>query len=160
MIVAAAKNDVIGRDSGIPWRLRDDQQFFRRITMGHALVLGRKTFDEFAKPLPGRKHLVLTRGEHEAVEGVEFFGDLASALDWAREADVEECFIAGGETIYREGLEIADCVYLTRVDAEPEGDTFFPEMDESIWECVERDPHEKDDRNEHAFVIETWTRRA
>lgn len=158
MIVAAARNGVIGRDRGIPWQLPEDQKFFRRMTMGHALVLGRKTFEEFSKPLPGRKHLVLTRRPYEPVEGVEYFGDLASALDWARADGQTECFIAGGEAVYREALDVADRVYLTRVDAEPEGDTFFPELDESVWECVDREAHEKDERHDHAFVIETWTR--
>lgn len=160
LVVAAARNGVIGLAGEIPWRLPDDQKFFRRLTTGHAIVLGRKTFDSIGKALPGRKNLVLSRRPHEPVPGVDFFFDLDSAIDWAREDGQSECFIAGGEAIYREALGTADAIYLTRVDAEPEGDTFFPEIDERLWECVEREPHAIDERHAHAFVIETWRRRA
>ena len=160
MIVAAARNGVIGADGGIPWRLPDDQKFFRRMTTGHTIVIGRKTFDEIGKALPGRRNLVLTRRAAPEVEDVEFLPDMKSALDAARAAGEDDCFIAGGEAIYREGLAIADRIYLTRVDAEPEGDTFFPDLDETVFECIEREPHPVDERHDHAFVIETWARRA
>jgi len=140
--------------------LPDDQRFFRQLTTGHAIVLGRKTFDSIGRALPGRKNLVLSRYPHEPVEGIEFFRDLKSAVEWAREHELEECFIVGGEAIYREGLAIADCVYLTRIDAEPAGDTHFPEIDEALWTCVDRKPHAADERHAYAFEIETWERRA
>ena len=158
LIVAVAKNGVIGNDGEIPWRLPEDQKFFRRTTMGHALVYGRKTFDSIGKALPGRPNLVLTRREHAPVEGVDFHPSLDEAIEAARTAGQTECFIAGGEAIYREGLAIADRVYRTVVDAEPEGDTRFPDLDEATWTCVERVPHAPDDRHAHAFVIETWDR--
>ncbi len=160
LIVAAAHNGVIGNAGGIPWRLPDDQKFFRRMTTGHAVVIGRRTFDSIGKALPGRRNLVLTRRPPAPVEGVEFFPDLHAALDAARAGGVDECFIAGGEAIYREGLALADRVYLTRVDATPEGDTFFPDLDEATFECIARDPHPADARHAHAFVIETWARRS
>lgn len=160
MIVAAAKNGVIGHERAIPWRLPDDQKFFRRTTTGHVIVIGRKTFEEIGGPLPGRANYVLTRGEPEPCEGIEFFPDLASAIDAAREAGFEECFIAGGEALYREGLAVADRIYLTRVDAEPPGDTWFPELDASVWKRIERVPHPPDERHAHAFAFETWARRA
>lgn len=159
LIVAVARNGVIGSDGEIPWRLPEDQKFFRRTTMGQALVYGRKTFDSIGKALPGRANLVLTRREHAPVEGVEFVPDLATAIERARAAGYEECFVAGGEAIYREALATADRVYRTVVDAEPEGDTFFPELDASIWACTARTPHGVDDRHAHAFVIETWDRK-
>lgn len=159
MIVAAASNGVIGAEGGIPWRLPDDQKFFRRMTTGQAIVIGRKTFDSIGKALPGRRNLVLTRRAAPEVEGVEFFPDLTAALDAARAGGVEECFIAGGEALYREGLALADRIYLTRVDAEPEGDTFFPELDARDFDCIDRAPHARDERHAHAFVIETWARR-
>jgi len=160
MIVAAAKNGAIGLAGEIPWRLPDDQKFFRRKTTGNAIVIGRKTFDSIGKALPGRKNYVLTRSEHAPVEDVTFFATLSEAIAGAQADGIEECFIAGGEAIYREGLAVADRIYLTRVDAEPEGDTFFPEVDETVYECVEREPHAIDDRHAHAFVIETWERRS
>ena len=159
LVVAAARNDVIGHERAIPWRLPDDQKFFRRVTMGHVLVYGRKTFDEIGKALPGRRNFVLTRSPHDPVDDVDFFPDLAAALAAARETGETECFVAGGEAIYREAMTLADRLYVTRVDAEPEGDTHFPEIDESQWKRVAADPHEPDERHAHAFVFETWERR-
>ena len=156
LVVAAAKNGVIGLDGEIPWRLPDDQRFFRRLTTGHCIVIGRKTFDSIGKALPGRKNLVLSRSPHDPVDDVEFFRELESAL----QQGIAQCFIAGGEAIYREGLELADSIYMTRVDTELVGDTHFPKIDEAVWECVDRQPHEIDDRHAHAFAIETWQRRA
>jgi dihydrofolate reductase len=158
LVVAAARNDVIGRDGDIPWRLPDDQRFFREVTTGHCVVMGRKTFDEVGRPLPNRENYVLTRHAHEPVAGVEFFDALSVAIEHARARGFEECFIAGGEAIYREGLEIADRIYRTRVDAEPDGDTRFPEIDEAKWKCVERRFHAIDDRHLHSFSFETWER--
>lgn len=158
LIVAVARNGVIGNDGEIPWRLPEDQKFFRRTTMGHVLIYGRKTFDSIGKALPGRPNFVLTRRAPAPVEGVEFFADLDAAIEAARATGEDECFVAGGEAIYREGLEIADRVYRTVVDAEPEGDTRFPELEEGDWTCIERTPHEVDERHAHAFVIETWDR--
>lgn len=159
LVVAAAHNGVIGRDGEIPWRLPDDQRFFRGLTTGHCIVIGRKTFDSIGRALPGRANLVLSRRPHAPVEGVRFFRDLASAVDWARAAGQTECFVAGGEAIYREALAIADAIYLTRVDAEPEGDTWFPQIDETVWERVDERRHGVDARHAHAFTIETWVRR-
>lgn len=160
LVVAAARNGVIGLSGEIPWRLPDDQKFFRRLTTGHSIVIGRKTFDSFRKPLPNRLNLVLSRHPQEPLEDVHFFVDLASSIDWAREQGQTDCFIAGGEAIYREALATADAIYFTRVDAEPLGDTFFPEIDETIWECVEREEHSVDDRHAHGFTIERWERRS
>ena len=159
LVVAAARNGVIGRDGEIPWRLPDDQRFFRELTTGHCIVMGRKTFDSIGRALPRRRNLVLSRRPHAAVEGVEFHRNLTGALGAARAHGMTECFVAGGEAIYREALEVADAIYLTRVEAEPEGDTFFPALDPEIWECVERRPHAIDERHAQAFAIEVWKRR-
>ena len=158
LVVAAARNGVIGSHGKIPWRLPDDQRFFKDVTSGHCVVMGRKTFDSLPKPLPNRENFVLTRRGHDAVPGVEFFVDLAAAIDRARERGFDECFIAGGEAIYREGMDVADRIYRTRIDAEPEGDTRFPEIDEKKWKCVERKPHSIDERHAHTFTFETWDR--
>ena len=160
IVVAAARNGVIGRDGEIPWRLPDDQRFFKTVTTGHCVVMGRKTFEGLARPLPDRRNYVLTRGPGPGIPGVEVFRDLASAIASARENGEHECFIAGGEDVYREALELADRVYLTRVEAEPEGDTHFPAIDEARWRLVERRAHPPDERHAHAFAFETWDRRA
>ena len=159
LVVAAARNGVIGHRGGIPWRLPDDQRFFRSLTLGHCIVIGRKTFEEIGHPLPGRTNLVVSRTPRPNEGGALFFTDLESAIAWARANAHRECFIAGGEGIYREGLLYADCVYLTRVEAEPEGDTFFPELDPAIWHCVARDVRAADERHAHAFAFERWERR-
>ena len=158
LIVAAARNDVIGVRGEIPWRLPDDQRFFKKLTVGHCVVMGRKTFDSLPRPLPDRKNLVLSREAREPDGPVEYLQDLTAALDRARAIGFRECFIAGGEAIYRESMKSADRIYLTRVDAEPEGDTHFPELDESEWKCVSRESHPADDRHAHSFTFETWDR--
>lgn len=160
LVVAAARNGVIGHAGGIPWKLPDDQRFFRNLTKGHCIVIGRKTFDEIGKALPDRKNLVVSRSPRKSEGGVEFFTTLSGAIGWARDHGFSECFVAGGEGIYREALETADCVYLTRVEAEPEGDTFFPAIDEDVWVCTERRPHPIDERHAYAFAFERWERRA
>ncbi len=160
IVVAAARNGVIGHQGGIPWKLPDDQRFFRSLTVGHCIVIGRRTFDEIGRALPDRTNLVVSRTPRPPERGALFFTDLKSAIEWARTHGFQECFIAGGEGIYREGLELADCVYLTRVEAEPQGDTWFPELDPAIWRCVERDVRAPDERHAHAFAFERWERRA
>ena len=159
LVAAAARNGVIGHRGGIPWRLPDDQRFFRRLTSGHCIVIGRKTYDEIGRALPDRKNLVVSRTPRASEGGVEFFTDLPSAIEWARAHGHSECFIAGGEGLYREGLAFADCVYLTRVEAEPEGDTWFPELDPAIWTLTAHDARAADERHPHAFAFERWERR-
>jgi dihydrofolate reductase len=158
LVVAAARNGVIGQGGGIPWRLPDDQRFFRDLTKGHCIVIGRKTWEEIGRPLPDRKNLVVSRTPRASQDGVEFFTDLPAALAWARDHGFSECYVAGGEGLYREGLDFAHCVYLTRVDATPDGDTFFPELDPRVWHRVERRLHAPDDRHVHAFAFERWER--
>lgn len=161
IVVAAARNGVIGQHGGLPWKLPDDQRFFRSLTRGHCIVIGRKTFEEIGnKPLPERKNLVVSRTPRPSEGEVDFFVDLGSAVAFARAQGFDECFIAGGEGIYLEGLELADRVHLTRVEAEPEGDTWFPELDPAVWECVERRDHAADERHAHAFSFERYERRA
>ncbi|HPG27850.1 MAG: dihydrofolate reductase [Spirochaetaceae bacterium] len=159
LVVAAARNGVIGHQGGIPWRLPDDQRFFRELTTGHCIVLGRRTFESIGRALPRRLNLVLTRRPHDPVPEVEFLPDLEAALALARERGFAECFIVGGEALYRDGLALASRVYRTLVEAEPEGDTFFPALDEKTWRLVRREPHPIDERHAHAFAIETWERR-
>ena len=159
IVVAVARNGVIGHGDRIPWRLPDDQRFFRELTTGHALIMGRKTYESIGRPLPNRENLVLTRGSIAPRAGLQVFRDLESAIEWARAQGLEECFVAGGEAVYREALVLADRIHRTLVEASPEGDVHFPEIDETIWHCVERVPHDPDERHAHAFTIETWERR-
>jgi dihydrofolate reductase len=145
LIVAVARNGVIGRDNTIPWRIRSEQRFFKETTMGRPLVMGRLTWESLKRPLPGRANLVVSRTPGYAAPGAEVFPSLPEALDAARriaERDgVDELFVMGGAGLYAEALELADRIYLTEVDLAPEGDVRFPAFDRSRWREVSRTPH-------------------
>ena len=138
MIAAVGRNGAIGSDRQLPWRLPSDFAFYKRTTMGKPLIVGRKTFESIGKPLPGRTNIIVTRQEGYAPEGAEVFADLDAAIARGREIavrdGVDEVFINGGAQIYRAAMDRADRLYITHVDAEPEGDTFFPEIDPEVWE--------------------------
>lgn len=139
MIVAAvARNGVIGDAGRLPWRIPEDLARFKEMTMGQTLVMGRETFESIGRPLPGRTTIVLTRRCDWSHDGVEVAGSLDEALAIAAAAG-QDVFIAGGAEVYRAGLEVADRMELTEVDAEPDGDTFFPEVDWSRWRETARD---------------------
>jgi len=159
LIVAVARNGVIGREGDIPWRLRDDQRFFQQQTLGHSLLMGRATYDSIGRPLPKRTTYVLTRNPDFAAEGVTRASSLDEAIALAEARGESELFVAGGEAVYREAMPRADRLLVTRVDAAPEGDVRFPDFDESRFERTAAEPHAADDRNDHAFTIETWQRR-
>jgi len=156
LIAAVAANGVIGRNNGLPWNLPADLRLFQTLTMGHTLVMGRRTWESFATPLPGRRIIVLTgrpgwqpEGFSEGAEGVEAAATLDEALERARESGDTEAFVAGGTEVFREALPRADRIYLTRVEAEIPGDTYFPEFDIAGWKIIEEDHHAAD--TEHAF---------
>jgi dihydrofolate reductase len=137
LVAAMAKNRVIGRGNAIPWRLPEDMKHFRAVTLGHAVVMGRATFESMGKPLPGRRNIVITRNRDLRVEGAEVVGSLQEAIALARTTDTEPRVIGGGQ-IYAEAMPLATRMYLTEVDDEPEGDTFFPAFDGREWREVER----------------------
>ncbi|MBW2315974.1 MAG: dihydrofolate reductase [Deltaproteobacteria bacterium] len=155
LVVACAENRVIGRDGGLPWRLPDDLRRFRRLTTGHAILMGRRTWESIGRPLPRRRNLVVTRAEIN-VPNVETHESLASAL--AATAVDPEPFVIGGEALYAAALPDANRIQLTRVHAEIEGDAFFPDVDWREWKLVADEPHAADERHAHAFTFETWER--
>jgi dihydrofolate reductase len=160
LIAALARDRVLGREGGIPWRLPADLGHFKRTTMGHFLVLGRRTWESIGRALPGRKMVVITRRPDLAVpEGVTVAGSLEEALERAETAGESEVFIAGGGEIYRQALPRADRLDLTEVDLEVEGDTYFPEIDEEEWREISREEHPADDRNPHACRFRVLERR-
>jgi dihydrofolate reductase len=139
LIAAMAANRAIGLDNRLPWRLPADQRRFKRLTMGHPMIMGRRTFDSIGgQPLPGRPTIVVTRDPRWSGSGVEVAHSVDEALDRARG---DEVFVAGGEEIFRLALPRADRIQLTRIDRDFPGDTFFPEIDEGDWEIVEREDH-------------------
>jgi dihydrofolate reductase len=137
-IVAMASNRCIGRDNTLPWRLPADLQRFKRLTLGHTLVMGRKTYESIGRPLPGRTMLVVTRQRDWAPEGVEVAHSLEQALERARG---DEVFIAGGAQLYQQTMDRVRRLYLTRIEREYEGDTFFPDVDLSGWRLTAEESH-------------------
>lgn len=157
LIVAVAENQVIGREGQLPWRLSADLRRFKRLTMGHRIVMGRKTYESIGRALPGRTSIVLTRqADFQAAEGVLVADSLEAAL---REAGDDEVFVIGGAGVYRESLPRATRVYLTRVHADVEGDTFFPRLDPQTWRLVEQHPHPADEKNDFAHTFQVYERR-
>lgn len=165
LVVAVADNGVIGRDGDLPWRLPADLAHFKRLTLGHALIMGRKTYESIGRPLPGRLSIVLTRDAaydpgHEAVLVAN---DLPTAIARAADAgdfDASVISIIGGGEVYRLALPLTDVVHYTRVHATVEGDATFPELRATEWALDVSEPHEADAKNEHGFTFETWTRTA
>jgi dihydrofolate reductase len=139
IIVAVARNGIIGAGGQMPWHISEDLRMFRRVTTGHPVVMGRRTFESLGRPLPARTNVVVTRNRDWTAEGVAVAGSLAEAF--AMFPPGEEVFVIGGGEIYAAALPLADRVYLTRVDFEYQGDVRFPEWDETVWrgEAVTRD---------------------
>lgn len=158
VVAAVAENGVIGRDGGLPWRLPADTKFFKELTTGHTVIMGRKTWDEIARPLRHRRNIVITRNPAWSAEGAERAGSLAAALELAGgEAQV---FVIGGAEIYRQALPIADRMYLTHVHAKVDGDTYFPAWDPAEWRVTQVQRFDPDERHAHGFTIREYVRRA
>jgi dihydrofolate reductase len=147
LIAAVADNGVIGADGGMPWHLPADLAHFKRLTMGKPVLMGRLTWEAIGKPLPGRANLVLTRDAHWRAEGAERVASLEQALDVARAAGAAELMVIGGAEVYRQALPRAARIYLTRVHAEPWGDTWFPELEPDEWREVGRREQLADEHN-------------
>ncbi len=140
-IVAMAANRVIGAGNQLPWRLPADLARFKRITLGHTLVMGRKTYESIGRPLPGRTTLVVTRQRDFAPAGVQVANSVDDALAKAQASGDTEVFIAGGADLYAQTLDRVQRLYLTRIDRDFPGDTWFPDVDLSGWRCVEEEQH-------------------
>jgi len=137
MVAAMTPSRVIGRDGGIPWHHAEDMKHFRQVTRGHAVIMGRATFDSIGKPLPGRRTIVVSRNPALRLEGCEVVPSLARALELARERDPEPCILGGGQ-LYAEALPLATRLVLTYLDQEHEGDVYFPQIDPGEWQETER----------------------
>lgn len=150
VLVAVARNGVIGRDNTLPWRLSSDLRRFKALTMGKPILMGRRTFDSIGKPLPGRRSIVLTRDRGFSVP------DVATVHDWegavAAAADAPELVVIGGNAVFDLALPQADRIYLTEVEAAPEGDVVFPGFDRSRFRETLREPHPAGAQDEHAFT--------
>ncbi len=160
LIVAAARNGVIGRDGAMPWHLPADLGHFKALTLGHHLLVGRRTWEAIGRPLPGRTMLVLSRRGGPDPAGTRLVSTPEAAVAVAREAGENELFVAGGGEVYRLFLPLADRVYLTRVEAEPDGDVRFSPLDPAAWRCIESVPRPADERNALALCFEVYERSA
>lgn len=153
-MAAVASNNVIGKDNDLVWHLPADLKFFKQTTLGHTLIMGRKTLESLANPLPKRQTWVVTRNENYSYEGVKVFHSLEKAIAAADQEGLESIFILGGGDIYRQAINVADKLIITEVHAEFEGDTRFPIIDRKIWKEVKREDHKADDKNfcDYSFV--------
>lgn len=138
MIVARSRNHVIGRDNQMPWKISADLQFFKKVTMGYPLIMGRKTWDSIGRPLPGRRNIVVSRNTELQLTGAEVVGSLDAALDTLSE--VSRVFVIGGQQLFTQAFSRADRLYLTEIDIDVEGDVFFDIPNPSEWQEVERTP--------------------
>jgi dihydrofolate reductase len=153
IIVAISKNHVIGNNNSLIWHLPVDLKNFKKLTTGSAIIMGRKTYESIGKPLPYRRNIIITRDENYRVENCEVVNSLEEALLIC----YENCFIIGGGEIYKQSLSIADELYLTLIDEEFEGDTYFPEIGEDWFES-ERQDFEPDDKNKYKYSFIKYER--
>jgi dihydrofolate reductase len=163
LIVAAARNGVIGRGGGLPWRIPSDLRTFRRLTLGKPVIMGRRTFQSIGRPLDGRDNIVVTRDPAFSAPGVEAVRALPAAIAIAERhaarRGAEEIMVIGGAEIYAEALPLADRIYLTEVQGEPEGETTFPHLDPAAWQEVRREALPPDPRDEYDCVLRIMERR-
>ena len=159
IIVAQTENNVIGKDNQLLWRMPRDMQHFRQKTMGHHVIMGRKTFASINKPLPGRELIVISRMPHYQIAGVTVVHSVAAALKFAERAGETELFIAGGGEIYRAMLPLADKLYLTEIKTQLVGDTFFPNINPSAWEEVKCLHYPADDKHAYGCRFVEYIRR-
>ncbi|HSD13084.1 MAG TPA: dihydrofolate reductase [Flavobacterium sp.] len=158
LIAAAAENNALGKDNDLLWHLPDDFKRFKQITTGHYIVMGRKTFESFPKPLPNRTHVIITRQENYKVpEGCILAGSLEEAVSVC--PTNEDIFIIGGGEIYSQSMKIADKIELTRVFTTLEADTFFPEINSGEWKLTFEEFHPKDEKHAFDFSFQTYIRK-
>ena len=156
LIAAAGENNALGKDKDLVWHLPDDFKRFKKLTTGHHIIMGRKTFESFPKPLPDRTHIVITRQKDYSPKGAIIVHSLEDALEIA---DIDpQPFVIGGGEIYALAMDRADKIELTRVHGTFEADAFFPELDEDEWELISSSFHDKDEKHEYAFTYLTYER--
>lgn len=153
IIAAMSDNRVLGKDNDLVWHLPDDMKHFKKTTSGHAVIMGRKTFESFGKPLKNRENIIITRKKNYDTKGAEVVNSVDNALKLAGKMEDKEIFIIGGGEIYKQTIPYTDRIYLTIVHHEFDGDTFFPELDLSEWQEKERKFHNPDERHLYPFTI-------
>ena len=157
LIAAAAENNALGKDNDLLWHLPEDFKRFKQITSGHYIIMGRKTFESFPKPLPNRTHIIITRQKEYLADGCLVVHSLEEALEISPQN--EEVFIIGGAQIYKQALPFADKIDLTRVHIELDADAFFPEFNTSKWNLVFSEKHFKDEKHQFDYTFETYIKK-
>lgn len=157
LIAAAAENNALGKDNDLLWHLPNDFKRFKEITSGHHIIMGRKTFESFPKPLPNRTHIIITRQKEYLVENCIVVHSLEEAIAIAPKN--EEVFIIGGAQIYEQSIPLADKIDLTRVHTSLDADAFFPEFDTSEWNLVFSEKNFKDEKHQYDFTFETYLKK-
>ena len=157
-VVAAATNNAIGKEGKLPWHLPNDMKHFKNVTWGMPILMGRKTFESLGRVLPGRKNIVITRQPGWKTEGAISVRNIDDALFVARETDAKEIMVIGGGEIYKTLFERARRIYMTRVEAEPEADTFFPSFKPEEWHLMSQQDYEADEKNTYNYSFQVWER--
>lgn len=154
-------NREIGRDNDIPWYLPADLKYFKKKTLGHPIIMGRKCFQSIGRPLPKRTNIIITRNPYYIVSNAFVTHSLTEALEIAHKHEEEEIFIIGGGGIYELSHELWDRMYITEVDIDiPDADIFFPKMDLSKWDLTHEEAHKKDEKNEYDYVFKIYDRKS
>lgn len=157
-LAAASENNIIGANNDIPWKLSNDFKYFKNKTWGMPVIMGRNSFDAMKKALPGRINIVITRKADWKAENVFVVHGIDEAIAKAKESGAKEIFIIGGGEIFKQTISIVDRIYLTRVHTTIEGDTFYPEIDHSIWKLIKSDSFPADEKNNYPYTFEVWER--
>jgi dihydrofolate reductase len=155
-IVAASENNVIGSKNNLPWNLPNDFRYFKNKTWGMPVIMGRKSYESLKKSLPGRINIVVTTKTNWQPEDVFVVNNINDAIEKAKESDAKEIFIIGGGEIFKQTIEIVSRIYLTRVHATIEGDTFYPEIKKDQWKLVDAQSFPSDDKHNYAYTFEVW----
>ncbi|MFT4024858.1 MAG: dihydrofolate reductase [Flavihumibacter sp.] len=160
MVVAAGENNAIGKDNRLLWRLPNDMKFFKNVTWGLPVIMGRKTFESLGKALKGRTNIVLTRQPGFEAAGIQVADTVENALSLAGTSFAKEVFIIGGAEIYKQTLPVTDRIYITRVHGSFEADSFFPAIDPALWKLHARLDFPADNKHAYSYSFEVWNRTA
>ncbi|OZT10812.1 dihydrofolate reductase [Priestia aryabhattai] len=155
LIVAMDNNRLIGKENDLPWRLPADLQYFKQTTTGHTIVMGRKTFESIGKPLPNRRNVILTGNKDYHHEGVKVIHSVDDLISLEEES---EFFVIGGATVYEQTMNVATRLYVTHIEEAFEGDTYFPEIDSSVWKEVSKKQGVKDEKNPYVYYFTVYER--
>jgi dihydrofolate reductase len=155
-IVAVSENNIIGAKNELPWHLPNDFKYFKNKTWGMPVIMGRKSYESLKKSLPGRINIVVTKKTNWHPDDVFVVNDIDDAIEKAKESDAREIFIIGGGEIFKQTINIVSKIYLTRVHATVDGDTFYPELDKEKWKLIDQQSFPADEKNNYAYTFEVW----